>query len=203
MIARARSRVLIRRLGRGALVPAAGLLVHQLRYELAFGGHARVVLARQGHAYLHSLIPWIVLLIGAALGAFLWALGRALGGQRSRAGYALSFVVLWLGCAACLIGIYVVQELLEGWFAAAHAPGLAGVFGYGGWWSVPAALCVGLVLAAIFHGARWVLDEVAQRHAHGVTVELRAASIVPRWRDVLLPRLSPLADGLSVRGPPR
>ena len=55
------------------------------------------------------------------------------------------------------------QEFLEGLFATGHPGGLAGIFGYGGWWSIPAAVCVGLVLAAVFHGARWVLDEVAQR----------------------------------------
>ena len=83
MIAGVDSRAMVRRLGRGALMPVAALLVHQLRYMLAFGGHAGVELARQGHAYLHSLVPWIVLLIGVAVGAFLWALGRTLGGQRS------------------------------------------------------------------------------------------------------------------------
>jgi hypothetical protein len=74
------SRAMMRRLGRGLLMPVAALVVHQLRYTLAFGGHAGVELTRQGHAYLHSLVPWIVLLIGVAVGAFLWSLGRALGG---------------------------------------------------------------------------------------------------------------------------
>ena len=163
MIVRGSSRAMIRRLGRGALMPVAALVVHQLRYTLAFGGHAGVELARQGHAYLHSLVPWIVLLIGVAVGAFLWALGRALGGQRTLSRYTLSLAGLWLLCSACLVGIYVAQEFLEGLFATGHPGGLAGIFGYGGWWAVPAAVCVGLVLAAVFHGARWVLDEVAQR----------------------------------------
>ena len=59
---------------RAALVPAAALLVHELRFMLAFGGGAGSELARQGHSYLHSLVPWIVLLIGVAVGGFLWAL---------------------------------------------------------------------------------------------------------------------------------
>ena len=127
--------------------------------------HAGAELARQGHSYLHSLVPWIVLLIGVAVGGFLWALGRALAGQRSLPRYTLSLAALWLVCSACLVAIYVSQEFLEGLFATGHPAGLAGIFGYGGWWSIPAALCVGLVLAAVFHGARWVLDEVAQRRA--------------------------------------
>ena len=122
-----------------ALVPAGALAVHQLRFLLAFGGDAGVELARQGHSYLHSLVPWVVLLIGLAVGAFLWALGRAMGGQRSAPRYTLSLAALWVVCSACLLAIYVTQEFLEGLLATGHPSGLAGVFGYGGWWSIPVA----------------------------------------------------------------
>jgi hypothetical protein len=202
MIARASSRAVIRRLGRGALMPVAALIVHQLRYMLAFGGHAGVQLSRQGHAYLHSLVPWIVLLIGVAMGAFLWALGRALGGQRTRSRYTLSLAGLWIVCAGFLVAIYVAQELLEGLLATGHPVGLAGIFGYGGWWAVPAALCVGLVLATTYHGARWVLDEVAQRRRSCANYPVARRAPSPRWRDAALPRLAPLAEGWSGRGPP-
>lgn len=196
-------RVVIRSVGRLALVPAAALAVHQLRFWLAFGSGANLELARQGHAYLHSAVPWIVLLLGVGVGAFLWALGRALGGQRSMPRYTLSLVALWLACTVCLIAIYVAQELLEGFFVTGHPAGLMGVFGYGGWWSIPAALCVGLVLAAVVHGARWVLDEVAQRH-QGAARTYGAGALTPKLPvDVFLPRLSPLAEGWSHRGPPR
>jgi hypothetical protein len=110
---------------------------------------------------------------------------------------------LWIVCAGCLIAIYVVQELLEGLLATGHPLGFAGVFGYGGWWAVPAALCVGLVLAAIFHGARWVLDEVAQRRCSPTRNPVRRRIAQPRRRDATLPRLAPLAEGWSGRGPPR
>ncbi|MGB0091523.1 MAG: hypothetical protein WBP81_03165, partial [Solirubrobacteraceae bacterium] len=159
MIVRTDGRWLARSLVRVALVPAAALLVHQLRFMLAFGGAAGAELARQGHSYLHSLVPWIVLLVGVAVGGFLWALGRAARGQRSVPRYTLSLAALWLVCSVALVAIYVCQEFLEGLFATGHPAGLAGIFGYGGWWSIPAAMCVGLVLAAILHGARWVLDE--------------------------------------------
>lgn len=190
-------------LARGALVPAGALAVHQLRYWLAFGSNATVELRAQGHSYLHSLVPWIVLLIAISAGVFLRALGRALGGRCSLPRYTLSFAALWLVCAACLVAIYVCQEFLEGLFATGHPSGLVGIFGYGGWWSVPAALSVGLVLAAVFHGARWVLREVAQRHQH-LTVSRRHR--LPRARaprSSVLPRLEPLAEGWSDRGPPR
>ena len=202
MIARPDCRAVIRGLARGALVPAAALAVHQLRFVLAFGGGAGLELARQGHSYLHSVVPWIVVLLGVATGGFLWALGRALAGQRSLPRYTLSLAGLWLVCSACLIAIYVTQELLEGLFAVGHPTGLAGVFGYGGWWSIPAALCVGLVLAAVFHGARWVLDEVAEHRGGSVPVLAVRQVAAPRPRDALVPRLLPLAVGWSGRGPP-
>ena len=186
-----------------ALMPPAAFAVHQLRYWLAFGGHAGVFLNRQGHLYLHSLAPWLAVAVAIAIGAFLQALGRALGGQRSLPRYSLSFTALWLICAAALVAIYMTQELLEGVLATGHPGGLVGVFGYGGWWSVPAALAVGLVLAAAFHGARWALTEVAERRAGSLTTR-RARISVPRLRfSVPAPRLAPLADGWSGRGPPR
>ena len=150
---------------RAAVVPAGAFAVHQLRYLLAYGGAAGVELQRQGHSYLHSVVPWLVLLLGLSVGGFLSAVGRAMGGQRSLSRFSVSLFGLWLTCSVCLLAIYVAQEFLEGLFATGHPAGLAGVFGYGGWWSVPAAMCVGLVLAGLFHGARWVLDEVAARHA--------------------------------------
>jgi hypothetical protein len=142
------------------------------------------------------------MLIGVTFGAFLCGLGRALGGQRSVGRYTLSLAALWVVCSTCLLAIYVTQEFLEGLFATGHPAGLAGIFGYGGWWSIPAALCVGLVLAAIFHGARWVLDEVAQRRHGAVGGPVPRLATPPRPRDALLARLSPLAEGWSGRGPP-
>ncbi len=203
MAVRAERGVLIRRAAPLALTPAAAFAVHQLRYWLAFGGHAGAQLQAQGHSYLHSLVPWIVLLIAIAAGVFLRALGRALGGHCSLPRHTVSFAALWLMCAGCLVAIYVCQEFLEGLFAAGHPGGLAGIFGYGGWWCVPAALGVGLVLAAVFHGARWVLREVAERCRGSIRAASRHLESAPAPRTVLIPRLAPLAEGRSGRGPPR
>ena len=183
-------------------MPAGAFAVHQLRYWLAFGSHAGVELAAQGHSYLHSVVPWIVLLIGLSVGAFLLALGRAFGGRASVPRYTLSFAALWLICAACLVGIYMTQEFLEGLFATGHPGGLVGIFGYGGWWSIPAAVAVGLVLAAAFHGARRVLRTVAERCAERVTITRRRRAVLRVRHEVMLPALAPLADGWSGRGPP-
>jgi hypothetical protein len=191
----------VRILGRVALMPAAALVVHQLRFLLAYGSGASLEIARQGHSYLHSLAPWIVTLVALAAGGFLSRVARALGGQRSLSRYTLSFAALWLVCSICLIGIYVGQELLEGAFVAGHPTWMAGVFGFGGWWAIPAALCVGLVLAAIFHGARWVLS-VADRHGTRHEAGRVRPALPPRARSVVLVRSTPLALGWSGRGPP-
>ncbi len=183
-------------------MPAAAFAVHQLRYWLAFGSQAGYELARQGHSYLHSVVPWIVLMIAVAVGAFLRALGRAFGGHRSLPRYTLSFAALWLVCSACLVAIYATQEFLEGLFLTGHPGGLVGIFGFGGWWAIPAAVAVGLVLAAAFQGARWILREVSDRYRRRrAAVRTRPLSR-PAPRGLALPRLAPLANGWSGRGPP-
>jgi hypothetical protein len=203
MFVRGDRRAGLRVVARAALMPVAALAVHELRFVLAFGGHAGVELQRQGHSYLHSLAPWIVLLLAASVGGFLWVLGRALWGHRSLPRYTLSLAGLWLACSAALVAIFVAQELLEGLFATGHPRGLAGIFGYSGWWSIPASVCVGLVVAIVFHGARWLLDEVARRRSRPGLLRSRPAVAVPVPRNALLPRLLPLAEGRSGRGPPR
>src|ERR1700759_5868879 len=85
---------LIRRLAQLALMPPAAFAVHQLRYWLAFGGHAGLFLNRQGHLYLHSLAPWLALGVAIAIGGFLQALGRALGGATSASRHPPSFTPL-------------------------------------------------------------------------------------------------------------
>jgi hypothetical protein len=201
MPVRLHSGVAIRRLAPVALMPAGALAVHQLRYWLAFGGRAGLLLQQQGHAYMHSLVPWIVLLTATAVGVFLRALGRALGGQCSFPRQTLSFGALWLICAVCLVAIYIAQEFLEGMFVIGHPAGLAGIFGYGGWWSIPAAAGVGLVLAISFQGARRVLRAVASRRIR-VAPRPRTPAGARAPRAVPAPALAPLADGWSGRGPP-
>lgn len=194
--------LVIRRLAPVALMPAGAFAVHQLRYWLAYGSDAAAELHDQGHSYLHSVVPWIVLLLAVALGSFLLALGRAFGGRRSVPRYTLSVATLWLLCAVSLVAIYVCQELLEGLFATGHPGGLVGIFGSGGWWSIPAAAAVGLVLTAAFHGARRVLQAVADRCG---PPRHRASRPPRRPRAYSAPLLHtpvPLVDGWSGRGPP-
>lgn len=194
--------VMIRRLAPLALMPAAAFAVHQLRYWLAFGSRATAELEIQGHSYLHSLVPWIVVLIAVSVGAFLRALGRAISGQSSASRFTISFAGLWLLCTASLVCIYACQEFLEGLFLAGHPFGLIGIFGYGGLWAIPASVAVGLVLTAVFHGAGCVLRELAERNGRGLAAAPRRTAPARLPRCVLLPRPAPLAGGWSGRGPP-
>lgn len=185
-----------------ALLPPAAFAVHQLRYVLAYGGSAGIELQRTGHSYLHSLVPWLVALLALVLGGFLRAVGRAFAGQTSAPRFTVSLTGLWLICSGCLVAIFACQEFLEGMFVTGHPAGLAGIFGYGGWWSIPVALCIGLVLAAVFHGARWTLEEIARRHARIAPLPSGPMLVTPDSRDVAIVRLAPLARGWSGRGPP-
>jgi hypothetical protein len=180
---RADRRSVIRGLAQVGLLPPAALAVHELRYLLAYGGNASIELQRQGHSYLHSVVPWIVLVSAMVVGGFLRALGRAFSGQTS--GHRLTISLAGL------------------WFATGHPTGWAGIFGYGGWWSIPAAVCIGLVLAAVFHGARWVLHEVAERYARPPFITRGRPAPARRPAVVPIPQPVPLAGGWSGRGPPR
>jgi hypothetical protein len=100
------------------------------------------------------------------------------------------------------VGIFAFQELLEGMLTTGHPAGLVGVFGYGGLWALPSAVCVGLVLAAVFHGARWVIDEVSRRCAQRLAIPCRRASAPLRPEPALVLAPEPLLAGWSSRGPP-
>jgi hypothetical protein len=196
-------RSLLRAAPRAGLVPVAAFAVHQLRFLLAFGSGAGAELTETGHSYLHSVVPWIMLLVGLSVGAFLWALSRAASGRRSTsARHGLSFLRLWLVCAVCLLAIYCTQEFLEGLFATGHPTGIEGIFGFGGLWAIPSAVGVGLVLTAILHAARWTLDEICRRQSSARLRPARPLLAVAAPRDVVLVASSPLVRGWCDRGPP-
>ena len=144
-----------------ALAPLAALAVHQLRYVLAYRGAATEELAAQGHSYLHSLTPWIVLSCATAFGGFLSRLARAR--VTGRRGAPPSLIRLWLAAALGLLAIYASQELLEGFFATGHPEGVVGIFGGGGLWALPAAAFIGGLLALALRGAAALIARVAAR----------------------------------------
>jgi len=185
-----------------ALVPAAGMLVHELRYLLAYGGGADRALSEQGHAYLSSLTPWVVFLLAATLGAFLGRLARAWRLGEAEDHSAASPFVVWLAAAMGLVAIYTGQELLEGLLASGHPPGLVGVFGDGGWWAIPAALFVGGLLTLALRGAGTVIRFVAGLRARRTGGRRRAPSSNRAPFVLLLAPRAPMAAAAPGRAPP-
>lgn len=186
--------------GRGfLLLPAAAFAVHELRYRLAYGPRADAALAAQGHGYLDSLAPWLVLLLGLALGAFLVRVARSAGG-RADARPRRSFAALWLLASSSLVAIYAVQELLEGLFAAGHPTGLAGLFGHGGWWSLALAAAFGAGVAALLRLAS-VVVEIAARFAGRARDRIAPVRLAPPRSALLAPR-GVLACAAAGRAPP-
>lgn len=183
--------------GRGlVLLPVSALLVHQLRFWLTYGSGAGNELAVQGHAYLGTTVPWLVMLTAAGFGMFLTRLARA---RRDGADGvpARRFRTLWLGTSAGLVAIYAMQEALEELFATGHPGGLAGIFGHGGWWAVPAALAVGLAIACLLRVGASLVRLAARRPRSS-----HVRSVSPAPRVTLLPRRRPLAAAAAGRAPP-
>lgn len=182
------------------LVPAAALAVHQIRYSLAYGSHANAQLAAQGHSYLHSLAPWTVLALGIGATLFLQRVTRTLGTGDARRARRRSFAALWSLSGVGLLAIYSVQETLESFLSSGHPGGVAGVFGHGGLWAVPASVGVGFVVALVLRAGRVVLDAAA-----------RLTPVLSRLRPLplLLPVgvrpavVRPLAHSAAGRAPPR
>src|SRR3954469_693465 len=139
------------------LMPAAALVVHQARYSLTYGARANAELTATGHSYLHSLVPWTIFALGIAASMFLRRVARASRTGRTAAFTGLSTVVLWSLTTTALLAIYAVQEVLEELSISGHPDGMAGVFGHGGWWAVPAAAVVALGVVARLRLGRAVL----------------------------------------------
>jgi hypothetical protein len=111
------------------------------------------------------------------------------------------FLVLALAIAATLMLIYASQELVEGLFATGHPGGLIGVFGAGGWWSVPLALGFGTGIALLLRGADAAIALIAQARS-----PTRPRPVTPLREEtprvVFLPARSPFASAAPGRAPP-
>ncbi|HEY2601294.1 MAG TPA: hypothetical protein VGI67_07035 [Thermoleophilaceae bacterium] len=182
-------------------VPLAAIAVHQARFFLAYGAQGRHELAETGHSYLSSLTPWIVLLCALGVGSFLRGLALAWRDGEPERRRDLSTLRLWLVASAALILIYAGQEALEGLLSTGHPDGLAGIFGDGGLWAVPAALVVGAALALLVRGGEAAITFVA-RLARRPSRGRRARLAVRPPAPVFIVHASPLARCAPGRAPP-
>ena len=184
-----------------ALLPLGTLAVHQLRYLLAYGPHAGRELVSHGDTYIHSVLP-------ACLGLLLLPAGALLGhlAQAWRRGHArdqgLSPRRLWTVATVLLIVCFCAQEILEMLLETGHPAGLAGIFGSGGWWALPASAAVGALVTLLVTGARTMVGIMARRRA-GTPSAGRAAMATPsRPSGPSTPRPAPLAACRAGRAPP-
>ena len=183
------------------LLPVGAFAVHQLRYRIAYGPQASAQLVAQGHSYLDSFAPWLVLLLCLATGSFLARIAQVLATGRP-SGRRRSFGAVWLVSTCLLIAIYAIQEFLEGLFAAGHPGGVAGIVGHGGWWAAVVAVGVGAVIALLLHVATAVVDAFARSASKPRPARLRLLQLRPATAVTVACR-RPLATAQAGRAPPR
>jgi hypothetical protein len=182
-----------------ALLLLAALVLHELRFRLDLGHGGEV--AAHGHGYLALAAPVAGSLATLVLGALVLRSAVCPPEQQRR----IRLRRVWPLAAAALLGIYTSQELVEGLVSHGHPSGLAGVFGAGGWVSIPLAIALGGGVALLVQvtqrvaeaapvGAGWLEGIVAR---HSAPAPLR--TLVSRTLGV---RRRPLAFRLAGRGPP-
>ena len=197
-----RSRVQRGRLPSGTgllLVPAAALLVHQLRYTLAYGSQAGAQLAATGHSYQHSLVPWVILTLGIGLSSFLRRAAHAMRSGQTGPLARLSAASLWAVTTAGLLAVYALQESLEELYASGHPTGFTGIFGHGGWWAVPSAVVVAVAVVALLRVGRAVLCFAGRLATR--PIRFRPLMTPAPWA-VVLAVPAPLARAAAGRAPP-
>ncbi len=183
-----------------ALMPAAVLTVHQLRFQLAFGDRADGRLAAEGHGYLTALAPLAAMLVAIVAGVFLAGVARAWRGAGEGAAPS-SFARVGLAAALALLAIYSAQELAEGMLASGHPGGLAGVFGEGGLWALPLSLLLGAAVALALRVGSAAIEWVAARRAARPLRSARPRPTRPPLEVLLVPA-APLAALAAGRAPP-
>jgi len=92
-----------------------------------------------------------------------------------------------------------VQEVLEELSISGHPDGMAGVFGHGGWWALPAAAAVALVVVALLRLGRAVL-RLASRLGGRPQRTRRIRARLPSSVELVAP--APLALAQAGRAPP-
>ena len=187
--------------GRGVLLfPAAVLGIHEGRYELGYGSAAGQTLADQGHGYLDSLGPWMILLVAFGVSNGLGRAIRTLGNDR-RDGHRTRLVGLWATTALSLIGLYCAQEWLEGALATGHPGGFAAPFAHGGLWAFVLAPVAALVIVTVLHACTPLVQALAAAATH-----LKASFghvTLPGMPPVPAPSFRPHGRAATGRGPPR
>lgn len=177
-------RTTIRRRRTPAALALAAVLLHELRFLIAYDGDGSRMLAHDGHPYLAVVSPLVALLLAGLLARSLRHAGSP----------------SWLRIAGGLFGVYVAQAVVEGVLAPSQLTGLGGVLGHGGWVAVPAVVALGWLLtrtARVLHNRLVPFAPKALRTVvHGSALLARPAG------HVAVARSAALARNLAGRAPP-
>jgi hypothetical protein len=177
-----------------ALLPAAALVLHQLRYALAYHHDAGTALAAQGHGYLRTLTPVVMVLLAAGS---IRLVRRA---ARGNAGAPCSFSRLWAACAALLAAVHFGQEWTESLLATGHPAGFDGLLGHGAWAAALLAVALGGLVAAALRGSAAAAELLAPRGVPRPSVVARPPLLAASAADQA-PPVTPVS-ALGARGPP-
>jgi len=180
-----------------ALVFAAALALHELRYLIAYGGGAGRAQAEQGHGYLPGAELIALALLALAGAGLLRALARA----RLDDGRATPLLVTSLAAAAALALIYTGQEMAEGLLSSGHPAGLAAILGHGGAVAYALALPLGGLVALGLQAARAAVRAAARRQARPRATRRPPLLPRPTFHAPFAPA-SVLARKLAGRAPP-
>ena len=148
-----------------SLLSLAALVVHELRYLLAYGDRAEEALASQGHAYLSDLGGALVTLTLATLLATLLAGALAPAARRPDQPAGRAFRRTAVLYALALVAIFCAQELTEGAIAAGHPAGPAAILAHGGWVFLPTALAIGALCSLACFALRGIDRTLARATA--------------------------------------
>lgn len=184
-----------------ALLAAAAVGVHELRFVVGFG-HGDGELARDEHAYLALGVSLAAALLLGACTVFVRSLQEARRAGMVEHGPPASFARAWLASSAALSAIYIGQELLEPVFAAGHPGGLTGVLGHAGWAAFLFAVILGALVALLLCGARAAIVRAAARSRRHGRRRMSGGVLVPRHGEYGWSAAPPLALHLAGRAPP-
>jgi hypothetical protein len=183
-----------------AVLTGAALALHQLRYLLAYGGQSEKQLGLQAHAYLALIFPLAVVLVAVAVLAFGVSMLRAHRAMRGEPGLPTG-LALWARSSCILLGVYGLQEWLEGELGHGHPSGIGAIVGRGGWWAVPLAIALGALVAWLLKGAASAIELVANR-SRTPRRFVRSSAPSRHKRPSQKPAIDVLASFLAGRGPP-
>ena len=139
------------------------------------------------------------MLLAVAAGHFVALLLRSARG-RGACPAPIRLSRLWGLATGALLALYASQELVEVTVVHGNPPAVASLLAHGGWWTVPLALVIGLLVALVERGAEAAIAAASRRARAATGLPPARTPRAPARAD--LPRRHVLARHLASRAPP-